>query len=113
MIIFIGDKPSKKNVDPSIPFVGTQSYKRLLMWIWEMDLDITNIGMCNKDQIPTFYGDQAVYVALGRNAQKVAEQLDLTHYFLPHPSGLNRTINDKALMKQLLKKCKEWINENR
>jgi len=43
MIIFVGDKPSAKNLDPEIPFVGTQSYKKLLEWIWEMDINISDV----------------------------------------------------------------------
>jgi uracil-DNA glycosylase len=109
MIIFVGDAPSKKNTDPSIPFVGTQSYKRLLMWIWEMDINITDVYLCNKDKIPLHFNGK--YVALGRNAEKVLQMFELPYFYLPHPSGLNRTVNDKRLMSRLFKDCKTFLNE--
>jgi hypothetical protein len=31
--VFVGDKPSSKNLDKTIPFVGTPSHKTLMKWI--------------------------------------------------------------------------------
>lgn len=128
MIIFVGDEPSTKNVDPNIPFVGTQSYKKLLEWIWEMDLDINNILVCNRKDLDYDYVSGRVYInftyithklnqedckiiALGN---KVDEQLDeyssLKYLKIPHPSPRNRKLNDKKYIKKVLKECKEWIN---
>lgn len=129
MIIFVGDQPSSKNVDPNIPFVGTQSYKRLLEWIWEMDVDINNVHLCNKDQFEHNYLTGDLYISnlnsdlparasvckivvLGNQAEdKVCETSTLDYFKLPHPSGRNRKINDKKFIKKELKKCKEWLNE--
>jgi len=126
MIVFVGDKPSSKNISPYIPFVGTQSYKRLLEWIWEMDIDISRVKLCNKDFIDGTYED--FYIALGNEAEKAIKdtvfcvwnwkkgvEMEIKPYYfkLPHPSGLNRKINDKKFIKQELTKCKEWLNGKR
>lgn len=122
MIIFVGDKPSKKNIDPNIPFVGTQSYKRLLEWIWQMDIDISQVTITNIDnfwhRLPYGYRfETGIFVALGKNASKFLSnqknilQQNLDYYELPHPSGLNRKLNDKKWLNKELKKCKEWLNE--
>lgn len=50
-VLFIGDEPSSRNVDENIPFVGTPSYKRLLRWIGELDLDIRNVGLINAKNV--------------------------------------------------------------
>ena len=47
MIYFIGDKPSKKNTDKNVAFVGTRSYKTLLDWIYRMNLSINSICLFN------------------------------------------------------------------
>lgn len=108
MIVFVGDKPSKKNVDPDIAFVGTQSYKRLLLWIWEMNLSVNDIHVCNKDKMPIDANYK--YIALGKNAAKKLDSLKLDFFRLPHPSGLNRQVNDTGYIRTRLRSCKEWIN---
>ena len=129
MIIFVGDKPSSKNIDPDIPFVGTQSYKKLLEWIGEMDINIMDVKLTNQDQIkivernsetihPKIYdrfmenAETDKFIALGNIASGKLNKVGIEHFKLPHPSGLNRKINDKKYIKDQLKLCKEYINEN-
>lgn len=116
-LIFVGDKPSSKNVSPSVPFVGTQSYKVLLDWIFRMNIDITNVMLVNKDQIPMWFlaaDDETrlhrhTYVALGNEAEKVLKDQKLTYFKLPHPSGRNRLLNDKSFIDSELKKCYDYL----
>lgn len=125
MIVFVGDKPSDKNIDPNIPFVGTQSYKTLLNWIWEMDIDISQVRLCNKDFINGTYEDW--FIALGNEAEKAlkakkfyvwnhikeAEEIIEPQIFkLPHPSGLNRKLNDKDYVTKILSDCKYWLKNS-
>lgn len=127
MIIFVGDKPSKQNLDPDIPFVGTQSYKKLLSWIAKLDVDYNDSVICNVEHLKIdsmghmsvelncmFFeidpeGDR--FVALGNNAAKALRALSLPFFQLPHPSGLNRKLNDKTYVEYVLDECKEYIHE--
>lgn len=122
-VLFIGDRPSKHNVDKDTPFVGTRSYKTLLAWIYEMNVDISRVYMCNAydaDGNPSerLYGTNRNWkiVVLGENARKRLADQVFTHpveYFvLPHPSGLNRKLNDKNKLKKLLIDCKEFIYDS-
>lgn len=82
-IVFVGDKPSSKNLDSNVPFVGTQSYKVLLQWIWEMDIDISDVVLTNVDD---FYHKinhnncsltSDYFIALGQVAGDFLENLEV------------------------------------
>lgn len=127
MIFIVGDKPSSKNLDPEIAFVGTTSYKKLLEWIYELDIDINDTILCNKSQFKSYgYIDdhkietknlftdvqkEDKIIALGKNAAKHLDTLKVKYFELPHPSGLNRKLNNKSELKRLLNNCKEWLDE--
>lgn len=49
----------------------------------------------------------APIIALGNNASKALE--NIAHFKLPHPSGRNRQINDKAFIDQRLADCIKYI----
>ena len=115
-IVFVGDKPSKKNLDPAIPFVGTKSYKTLLEWIWRLNVDISRVTLLNKHQVEwpqfsklTSRDPHYVFIALGNEASKKLTSLNMEHFKLPHPSGLNRKINDKKYLDKVLKECKNYL----
>ena len=48
-------------------------------------------------------------VALGGFPSRALTELGIDHHVLPHPSGLNRNLNDKDYEKAQVKKCKEYI----
>lgn len=131
MILIVGDKPSKKNINPDVPFVGTTSYKRLLEWIVTLEVDITDVVTANREHIKThpwaikgegegvFIEREGIYadimpedkiIALGMNAAECLNDFGLDYCMLPHPSGLNRQNNDKKFIDRQLKKCKHWLN---
>ena len=120
-IIFVGDKPSSKNVSSKVPFVGTQSYKTLLSWIWKLDIDITDVMLINKDAIPMWFmaaDDESrlhrhTYIALGNEAAKVLSEYKLDHFKLPHPSGRNRKLNDPNFIDSELAECYDYLKGKR
>jgi hypothetical protein len=65
------------------------------------DVDLDLIKSCTE-------GHDRV-VALGNFASKVLQKINVNHFTLPHPSGLNRKLNDKAFELDQLVKCKEYI----
>jgi uracil-DNA glycosylase len=97
-ILFVGDKPSKKNTHPEIPFLGTASGKRLNRWMELVKLEL-NIPMTfytmNSDQgIPFKREDYDVIIGLGDIASKRIKKAGITHVKFPHPSPRNRLWND-------------------
>lgn len=125
MVVFVGDKPSSKNADPRVPFVGTKSYSRLLEWIDKMGIDISCIALANKDDFFIATQKMVVFetktmkyrlckndkvVALGLAASKSLDSLGVGHFTLPHPSGLNRQLNNNKFVEQKLQECMRWLD---
>lgn len=121
LVLFVGDTPSRKNLDPEIPFVGTASYKVLLGWIGDLELCVSNVFLCNQDttEFRPDFREANIYdwhlsydrvIALGNNASKKLNSLNIPHFKLPHPSPKNRKLNDKTRIKQELEECREWLN---
>lgn len=48
-------------------------------------------------------------VALGELSSVVLGRLGMSHFKLPHPSGLNRQNNDLEFVRRRLDECKVWI----
>lgn len=122
LVYFVADKPTKDNVSNSVPLVGTQSYRTLLEWIGEMDVDITRVRLYNqvdkpfdnilsKTTLNTAIGlHQIAIVALGQKAATYLRKTGIQEYaVLPHPSGRNRLLNDKKFVKMQLEACKKYI----
>lgn len=113
-VIFVGDKPSRSNIDPEVAFVGTRSYKTLLSWIADMDVDVYVTMFINTtDELfhnyVSGYVTTGKVVALGEAASEALDAVGVIHFTLPHPSGRNRKLNDKKALKEQLKACKAYI----
>lgn len=106
--IFVGDKPSKHNTDPKVPFVGSKCYPRLLSWIdfllAEGDEYMLINRTCPDFQLWTYLAHKTgtPIIALGTVA---ARALRYPHFALPHPAGTKPT-------KRQLKACKVFIEAN-
>jgi uracil-DNA glycosylase len=128
MIVFLGDKPSSKNKNANVPFVGTKSYKTLLSWFYELDVDVNETVLCNVEhlitysagfkaiQLPNYFldlkKDHDVIIALGNEAEKKSKEMGYKYFKLPHPSPKNRKLNDKKSLQNVLLECKLWLEKN-
>jgi uracil-DNA glycosylase len=111
-VLFVGDKPSNKNVRSDIPFVGTPSYSRLLSWIAKLDLDIRNIDMINVDKVDkTDFSRYNKIISLGKNSDFYNQLGWYKYKNIDHPSPRNRKFNDPNYEKKMLKSLKEWLYE--
>lgn len=54
--------------------------------------------------------DYDAILALGKNSSSVLRRLGLEHFALPHPSGLNRQLNDREFVRSVLGACKEYVH---
>lgn len=61
------------------------------------------------DHINEVTTDYDKIIALGNFASHALSKLGITHFKLPHPSPLNRQINDPKFIEEKLKECKEYL----
>lgn len=48
-------------------------------------------------------------IALGGFPSRALKHLDIDHFMLPHPSGLNRLLNNKEYELKILGECNDYI----
>ncbi len=124
LVYFVADAPTEKNLSPTVPLVGTDSYKTLLKWLGEMNVDITRVRLYNQCDGPfnsplsqmtlnkAVELQQIKVIALGKKAASYLAKVGINEFFLlPHPSGLNRLLNDEKYVNLKLGACKAYIYE--
>lgn len=114
-IIVIGLNPSKKSNSPTI--------KRLNEWLAVMDVRAASFeNLFWEYKVPKKFRDDDrglmiramvkqydKVLALGRTASVTLTRLGVDHFYLQHPSGLNRNLNNKPLVDRMLKECKDYL----
>jgi hypothetical protein len=115
-IIIVGINPAKGS--PRIK--GTLS--RLAFWMdaasvrhWSFTNCIFTPGSYSYKDVDYKYLSQCVagynkVVALGKFPSKALSELGINHHMLPHPSRLNRKLNDAEYEKYQVKLYKEYIH---
>lgn len=126
MILFVGSNPSNaaKNL---VPFtLDTISGRVLFSWIEAAGIvEYTQINLVNAttpdnrpltkseiiEAIPNIQRGVAPFtkvVALGKTAVRALTMAEISHLELPHPSGLNRKLNDPEFVKQTIERLREY-----
>lgn len=113
-IIVLGMNPSKK-------LGKSQSLHRLNQWMTTLGVQFYSF-----DNVYPFYGTfEAAQVdtthvkwicapydkviALGTKVSNILHDLDVDHCHLPHPSGLNRKLNDPIYVHESLLACNNYL----
>lgn len=115
-VIFVGDKPSKANTDPTVAFEGTKSWITFQKWADLLGLSPSEYEKVNRGSFCDIMLDlypNAKVIALGVEASNYLNSRDKAHFKLPHPSGLNRVLNDKEYIAHVIGECKRYTDGNR
>lgn len=134
-IIFVGSNPSVASSIP-VPFWrNVKSTKVLHSWLNQLGNVDDNLHFFNVSDQPTennrplklseiranlntlndklnvfrFHGIEIKVVALGKTAEKALTLLRVPHYAMPHPSGLNRLLNDPLYVQEKINGLKNYI----
>lgn len=119
-LLVIGMNPSTK---PTLRGKSNASFKKLEAW---MDVfGVQNFSFCNTFDEPsdakyskidfqrlcTLTGQYDKIIALGGFVSSALNKIDVKHFKLPHPSPRNRLLNDKTYEADVLKQCKDYLND--
>jgi uracil-DNA glycosylase len=111
--VFVGDEPSKTNINYDIAFVGARCFDRLVEWIGYINpkyyIVLNSRTQENLDNIKKLKSRGFLVVALGVKAKKRLDALQIENIPLPHPSGLCRKNNDKQYIQKELQKVKDML----
>lgn len=111
-VLLIGDKPSDKNTDPKVAFMGTKSHATLLKWCHIMNIE----SPIFKNRVDSDIYEHVLFatisempiIALGNAADVFLSKANVKYFKLPHPSGRNHKPNDKKWLLEQLQECKRW-----
>jgi uracil-DNA glycosylase len=110
-VAIIGDEPSTKNVHRDLAFVGAKCFNTVVEWIKALDPDyyvcLNSNTPTDLDKVHVLAQQGFKLIALGEKASKRLGSLP--HFKLPHPSGLNRQLNDKRRLALDLLACENYV----
>ncbi len=115
-ILFVGDRPSSRNVDPEVAFLGTLSGKRLKEWcmLYFPDYHTVSVNQVSFNAVKLvarfLYYKQPI-IALGNEASRWLTKKNIEHFKLPHPSPRNRNLNDPQFIEERMNECMTWLGE--
>ena len=128
MILFVASNPSRFNLDPHIPMIGSRSAKNFNAWVEYLvpsgEFVVINASdkVLKKGEVLTVEDidfetltewtqnkDVVKVIALGNVAAKSLSYIGVKYYKLPHPSPRNRLLNKTKQVEAVLEDCKVWL----
>ncbi len=128
-ILFIGSNPSQTATTTEAFSESTKSGRILRSWIDGIEGTILfdniasyateNNRPLNKEEMALAQASLADrikevnpdrLVALGKSAASVLTKLKLDHLEMPHPSGMNRKLNDRQYVREQISALKQYYN---
>jgi len=115
-MIVVGINPSAGKPNKTSPTI-----KRLNTWMNKLDVNyysFTNVihktgaykkSMVDKSTLLAYIKDYKKVIALGPFVSETLNSLGIEHYVMPHPSPLNRQLNDKDFEAMKLTECKRYM----
>lgn len=118
MILVIGMNPSTK---PTLNGKPNATFRKLESWMSECG--VKHFSFCNTfddtskpkqskvdfERLSNLSREYNKIIALGGFVSESLNKIDVAHFKMPHPSPLNRLLNDKLYEKNILNECKEYL----
>lgn len=107
-------------LNPSKQLKNSPTVKTLNKWLDELDLKMVSFinlyegweidqGDNQRDRIKSMASQFDKVIALGTVVSSSLDLVAVRHFKLPHPSGLNRQLNDQNYVHQQLEACKNYL----
>jgi uracil-DNA glycosylase len=127
VILIVGSNPSRLNIDPNKPFVGSKSEHNLNKWLRRLEIasyeainvsDIVcngrplRVSEWNLERLRAHCKKASKIIALGRSAEKAVKRVtDKPIFYLPHPSPANYALNNNEYIDYMIESCYSYIWE--
>lgn len=130
-IIFLGSNPSQRSISIKPFWRDTKSMQVISNWLDMLNLGEEEIYFMNvsdtttpnnrplkiseiKASLPMLSNKindviPEKIIALGKTAEKALTLLRIPHFAMPHPSGLNRQLNNKEFIEEKIKSLQEYL----
>lgn len=100
-----GKSPSLKTLNRWLTDLNVMSYSFMNIY---QDYQI-NEKTSQADLIRAYSKSYDKIIALGRTVAVHLDHMEIDHFVMPHPSGLNRLLNDKKFVDLKLQACKNYL----
>lgn len=116
IVVFVGMNPSVKGTNRG------STFGRLNDWVDKLGIETfafmnsyPHPGKCKVSDVNLDNLRKALYkftkvVALGNFADEALTKAGIAHFKLPHPSPLNRQINDDRFINKILDECRDYLS---
>ena len=125
-VLLVGSNPSVRSPDTSAFHPHTRSRKIIDKWFRDIpvDLHFTNIHNHptpnnrplraseinqNKSRILEECSDFDYVIGLGNTASDALKKIRVSHFKCPHPSGMNRVLNNAKYVDDLVDRLKNFL----
>lgn len=118
-VLVIGMNPSKQG---RVGAKENSTVKKLHEWMtdlgvkhfsfsnsYEHTTDKIPLSQINYDRLFTLTQNYGKIIALGNFASEALDKINVSHFKLPHPSPLNRQLNDKNFERHVLENCRNYL----
>ena len=131
-ILVLGQNPSAKNKNAKLAFLGTQSGSKLCDWLFHAGVHrfvLANLAdhvtknnaplkqseivkIAKSREFKTKLAHYSHVIAVGRQAEKAVRlaSSDVKFVYIPHPSGLNRVLNEPGSNDRIIETIKVFVD---
>ena len=107
-------------LNPSRKHGKSPTLKNLFSWLDRLNLGTVSFTNLFQSYTPTPESNEILYIAeiskdydkvlaLGGSVSSALHGVAVDHFKLPHPSGLNRQINDSRFVDEQIVACKNYL----
>jgi len=112
-LLIVGQNPAKPKKSKSITITRVEQWtKRLKEDNWSFMNCSDEVGNNYTIDYERLLSEATKYdrvIALGNVASKALTKVGVDHFKMPHPSGLNRQMNDPAFVDRKIEECYNYL----
>jgi hypothetical protein len=128
-VLIVGNNLSPKSPDPTVPLTGIRSGTILIRWLESLKIEGLEFHVINMSSRTSKIMAESVFnngevsvvaafskscdavIALGRKVGMALTRAQVAHFEMPHPSRLNRKLNNPHYVEEQLRQCEAYLQQ--